>query len=138
MIRLATSLIALALSSQAPPPAQHRSLHLLFTTDEHGWLLPLKDDVAKVDRGGIINLFDDLTKKEGWPQKDMVLLSAGDMWTGPYESTVLEGAPMVAAMSRMGYGAAAVGNHEFDFGTRTIAERAKAATFPLLAANLVE
>ena len=129
----------------APAPTTtttKRALHVLLTADEHGWLLPLKDD--KGAHGGAIALFDRLTRVEGYApgavaRKDgWVLMSAGDMWTGPYESVVLEGAPMVAAMSRMGYAAAAVGNHEFDFGVRTIAERAKTATFPFLAANLVE
>ncbi|HEY4221566.1 MAG TPA: bifunctional UDP-sugar hydrolase/5'-nucleotidase [Myxococcota bacterium] len=133
--------LALALAAQAAPA--HHSLHILLTTDEHGWILPLADKPAGVDRGGVINLFDDLVTREGYDPKTaaahgFVLLSAGDMWTGPYESTVLEGAPMVAAMNRMGYRAAAVGNHEFDFGVRTISERAKSAQFPFLACNLVE
>ena len=124
--------------------AGKRALHLLLTTDEHGWLMPLTDKDAKIDRGGVVALFDRLTRVEGYSPSDTsrangwLLLSSGDMWTGPYESTVLEGAPMVAAMSHMNYAAAAVGNHEFDFGVRVIGERAKAARFPFLAANLVE
>lgn len=121
-----------------------RELHILLTTDEHGWLLPLKDEANHVERGGIVALYDRLTRVEGYAPgapsraEGFVLLSAGDMWTGPYESTVLEGAPMVNAMTHMGYAAAAIGNHEFDFGVRVLAERAKTARFPFLAANLVE
>jgi 5'-nucleotidase / UDP-sugar diphosphatase len=121
-----------------------RELRLLFTTDEHGWLLPLKDEDAQVERGGILALYDRLRRDEGYEPTPAaraagyVLLSAGDMWTGPYETTVLEGAPMVAAMGHMGYAGAALGNHEFDFGVRVLAERAKASPFPFLAANLVE
>jgi 2',3'-cyclic-nucleotide 2'-phosphodiesterase (5'-nucleotidase family) len=116
----------------------------LFTTDEHGWLLPLRDQEQKLDRGGVVALFDRFTRVEGYAPGDAarahgwLLVSAGDMWTGPYESTVLEGASMFAAMSHMGYAAAAVGNHEFDFGVHVLNERAKVAPFPFLAANLVE
>jgi 2',3'-cyclic-nucleotide 2'-phosphodiesterase (5'-nucleotidase family) len=133
-----------AATSTARAPDAPRNLHVLFTTDEHGWLLPLKDEKEGVQRGGIVALYERFTKNEGYApgqgarDAGYVLLSAGDNWTGPYETTVLEGAPMVAAMSEMGYAASAVGNHEFDFGVRTLAERAKAARFPLLAANLVE
>lgn len=128
----------------AAPASGPRELHILLTTDEHGWLLPLKDEASQVERGGIVALYDRLTRVEGYAPgassraDGFVLLSAGDMWTGPYESTLLEGAPMVSAMTHMGYAAAAVGNHEFDFGVRVLAERAKAAPFPFLAANLVE
>ncbi len=137
------ALLALLLAPAAPPPvgasaaSSRHALHLLLTTDEHGWLEPLKDNKAKVARGGVVNLYDTL-RAEGYPGAGFVLLSDGDMWTGPYESTVREGAPMVAAMSRMGYAAAAVGNHEFDFGVRALDQRAKASKFPFLAANLVE
>ncbi len=119
-------------------------LHLLFSTDEHGWLVPFNDKDAKVHRGGATAFFDRITHIEGYSpgqharEQGWLLLSAGDMWTGPYESTVLEGAPMVAAMSHMGYAASAVGNHEFDFGVRVIGERAKASRFPFLAANLLD
>lgn len=127
-----------------PVPEARRELHILLTTDEHGWLSPLKDEASSVERGGVVALFERLTRHEGYapgPEAraaGWLLLSAGDMWTGPYESTALEGAPMQRAMMRMGYAAAAVGNHEFDFGVRTLAERARTSPFPFLAANLVE
>jgi 2',3'-cyclic-nucleotide 2'-phosphodiesterase (5'-nucleotidase family) len=39
-------------------------------------------------------------------------------------------------MNEMGYRAAAVGNHEFDFGLETLTELAAAAEFPFLSANI--
>ncbi|MBI1946451.1 MAG: bifunctional metallophosphatase/5'-nucleotidase [Deltaproteobacteria bacterium] len=129
-----------------PPPRARGSgaLHLLITTDEHGWLQPLVDEERKETQGGVLALFDRLSRVEGYaPGPDALargylLLSTGDMWTGPYESTLLEGAPMVAAMNRMGYSAAAVGNHDFDFGVQKLGKNGAAARYPLLAANLVE
>jgi 2',3'-cyclic-nucleotide 2'-phosphodiesterase (5'-nucleotidase family) len=41
-------------------------------------------------------------------------------------------------MNLMGYQAAAVGNHEFDFGLDVLARHAKDAKFPFLSANLVK
>ncbi|MCC7070599.1 MAG: bifunctional metallophosphatase/5'-nucleotidase [Deltaproteobacteria bacterium] len=128
----------------ASPPAGAGELHLFITTDEHGWLAPLVDVAAQEERGGVVRLFDRLTRVEGYAAspkgraRGLVLLSTGDMWTGPYESTLVEGEPMVAAMNHMGYAAAAVGNHDFDFGVRKLAEHHASARFPFLAANLVE
>lgn len=131
----------------APPSALPKGsgqLHLLFTTDEHGWLSPLVDADTRKQRGGVVALYDQLQHVEGYGAdaarraQGWLLLSCGDMWTGPYETTLLEGAPMVAAMGHMGYAAASVGNHDFDFGVRTLSEHSSKARFPLLAANLVE
>ncbi len=137
-------------STPAPVPAKGAAatttdsgrrvdLHIVFTADEHGWVLPWKDKAAGQMRGGVHSLAATL-HAEGYHQgaAGWVLLSAGDMWTGPYESTVLEGAPMAATMKHLGYSAAAVGNHEFDFGTRVLAERQRGAGFPFLASNVIE
>jgi 5'-nucleotidase/UDP-sugar diphosphatase len=115
------------------------SLRVLLTSDEHGWLLPHTDKKAGIQRGGI-HAIAGAFRSEGYSADapSWLLLSSGDMWTGPYETTVLEGAPMTASMSHLGYNGAAVGNHEFDFGQRVVIERARAATFPFLAANLTE
>lgn len=132
-----------AAPSQAAPKGSG-ALHLLFTTDEHGWLAPLVDADTRKQRGGVVPLYDQLQRVEGYGTEaarraqGYLLLSCGDMWTGPYETTLLEGAPMVAAMGHMGYAAASVGNHDFDFGVRILSEHSSKAPFPLLAANLVE
>ena len=46
----------------------------------------------------------------------VVLLDAGDMFQGTLESNMNEGAAVVRAYNVLKYDAAAVGNHEFDFG----------------------
>lgn len=43
---------------------------------------------------------------------------------------------MAEVMNAMGYSAAAVGNHEFDFGLDVLKERADASTFPFVSANI--
>ncbi len=83
----------------------------------------------------------------------VLLVDGGDMWQGTLESNLNEGALMVEAFNALGYAAATIGNHEFDFGPAGIAavpskpgddprgnlkRRAKEAEFPLLAANLID
>ena len=82
-----------------------------------------------------------------------MLVDAGDMFQGTLESNIGEGAAVVRAYNVLRYDAAAIGNHEFDFGPvgpapapRTPADdprgalkaRAAEARFPFLAANLVD
>ncbi|OQX99007.1 MAG: hypothetical protein B6I20_10365 [Bacteroidetes bacterium 4572_117] len=45
---------------------------------------------------------------------------------------------MVEVMNKMGYDAAAIGNHEFDFKVDTLNKRLQQMNFPLLSANIVE
>jgi 5'-nucleotidase len=83
----------------------------------------------------------------------VLLVDAGDMFQGTMESNLGEGAAIVAGYNALGYTAAALGNHEFDFGPPgpahiparpdqdprgALKERAAAARFPFLAANLEE
>jgi 2',3'-cyclic-nucleotide 2'-phosphodiesterase/3'-nucleotidase len=65
-----------------------------------------------------------------------LILDNGDMWTGPVESTVLRGEPVVAAYNALGIAAANVANHEFDFGMKVLRSRASEADFPFLGANV--
>ncbi len=81
-----------------------------------------------------------------------MLLDGGDMFQGTLESNLTEGAAVVRAYNALGYDAAAIGNHEFDFGPvgpatsprapgddprGALKARAAEAHFPFLAANLI-
>jgi len=110
-----------------------RRLILLYTNDEHGWMEPYQDTagaagVARLWRGN-----EGLTA--GGP---FLVLSGGDMWTGPALSTALAGESMADVMNAMGYQAAALGNHDFDFGLSALRARAAQSSFPFLSANLRE
>ena len=118
------------------------------TNDVHGQLLPTED------RGGLVELSGYVAALRASGDADAVLLvDAGDMWQGTLESNLDEGASVTAAYEALGYAAAAIGNHEFDFGPAgraatsagrgddargALRARAADAAFPLLAANLVD
>ena len=106
---------------------------VLYTSDEHGWIEGSDDSDSAAELRGL------WAEREGLGTNDnLLILSGGDMWTGPAISTWAEGASTVDVMNTMGYHAAALGNHEFDFGTDVLEQRAGEAQFPFLAANLVE
>lgn len=65
-----------------------------------------------------------------------ILLSAGDVFQGTFYFNCYEGMADLALMNLMRYDAMAVGNHEFDRGVEPLRRFARAAQFPLLAANI--
>ena len=120
------------------------------TNDVHGELLP------QPGRGGLTTISGYVAALRATRANDgggVLLVDAGDMWQGTLESNLSEGASIVDAYNALGYAAAAIGNHEFDFGPAgelatpnsdaddprgALKRRAMEAEFPLLAANLID
>lgn len=106
-----------AVVSPTPPSKAESCLRVVSWNDLHGqleaedvWL-----DTGRVPAGGVVALADhvDAARKSGEP---VFVLDAGDLFTGPMESTLAEGAPVIAGYGVLGVDAATIGNHEFDFG----------------------
>ena len=126
------------------------TISLLGTNDVHGQLLP------EGDRGGLVAISAYVNALRAARDDDggaVLVIDAGDMWQGTLESNLVEGAAIVDAFNAIGFDAAAIGNHEFDFGpvgVRAVPEEAgddprgalklgaSRANFPLLAANLID
>ena len=112
-------------------PDDLRRLTILYTNDEHGWML------REGQNGGAAQLMNTWIEEEGYVEDGpFLILSGGDMWTGPAISTWFKGESMVDVMNSMNYDAAAIGNHEFDFNQLTLLERSQQANFPLLSSNM--
>ncbi|MFL5347219.1 MAG: bifunctional metallophosphatase/5'-nucleotidase [Hyalangium sp.] len=78
-------------------------------------------------------------KADGQPacaEDPTLVLATGDHWNGPAISSFFLGTPTADVMSRMGYAASALGNHELDFGREQFLKNANNGRFPFLAANL--
>jgi 2',3'-cyclic-nucleotide 2'-phosphodiesterase (5'-nucleotidase family) len=121
---------------QAPAPSDPvRTITIFYTSDEEGYLEPTRDRVKSA--GGSAQVMAALRRRGYLPGGGRsLLLSGGDMWTGPAISTWFQGESTVEVMNAMGYQAAAIGNHEFDFGQERLRTNSKAARFPFLSANL--
>ena len=105
------------------------TLTVVYTNDEHGWMAGEEEGQGAAELAGLW--------ATEFSESDIVLpISGGDNWTGPAISTWFEGESMVEAMNTMGYAAAVVGNHEFDFGLDGLAARTSQASFPYLGANI--
>lgn len=128
-------------ASQVPSPREV-TLSIVSTNDLHGRLsqLPLL--------GGYV---ENLRAERADGGGALLLLDAGDIFQGTLESNTNEGAAMVRAFHALGYDAATLGNHEFDFGPvgpaatpagpgddplGALKARVAQAQFPVLNANL--
>ncbi|MFS1524706.1 bifunctional UDP-sugar hydrolase/5'-nucleotidase UshA [Microbulbifer sp. 2304DJ12-6] len=67
-----------------------------------------------------------------------LLLSGGDVNTGVPESDMQDAEPDFKGMSRMGYDAMAVGNHEFDNPLEVIRKQQNWSSFDFLSANIYD
>ena len=67
--------------------------------------------------------------------EEYLLLDSGDFSNGTAEAKRSEGLKSVDLMNKLGYNAATVGNHEFDFKDKGVEPILKKAEFPILAAN---
>ena len=68
----------------------------------------------------------------------LLLLSGGDINTGVPESDLQDAEPDFKGMSKIGYDAMALGNHEFDNSLAVLKKQSKWANFPFLSANIVK
>ena len=118
-----------------------RTIVILATSDQHG----------HVDQAPRLGHYfaEERAKAPG----RVLVVDGGDMFQGTLVSNLHEGAAMVHALNALGYAAAAVGNHEFDFGPvgahstpstpdedprGALKQRMLEANFPMLSANVVD
>ena len=102
---------------------------VLHTNDLHGHIS------GGVDRYGGAARIGAYFRQVRAARSDVLVLDAGDCVAGTPVSTLFCGTPIFRVMSAMGYDAAVLGNHEFDYGWEHIRAFREAASFPLLAAN---
>jgi 5'-nucleotidase len=135
---LVLGLAATLIASQVSPATE--TITILHTNDMHGYIEPevIRVGGKSFESGGMANLAGLVASIRAKDPIHTLILDAGDIWQGTFISNQSKGEIMVAAMNSMKYDAAAPGNHDFDFGQDVLRARADQATFPFLAANLVE
>src|SRR5688572_490763 len=129
-------------SAPSGPPAA-AELVVAATTDIHGrvrgWNYDLNTPDPAVGLARAATIVDSLRDAT---HGRVLLVDAGDIIQGNALGFVAARVspadavhPVMAAMNAMRYDAAAVGNHEFNYGVPFLERTASQAQFPLLAAN---
>jgi 5'-nucleotidase len=149
MRRGAWTLVVLVLLAGAPAQAAPVHATILAINDLHGNLEPPPGGVRVADpahpgkrvtiaAGGVARMAT-LLKQLRARHPGAAFVAAGDLiGASPLLSGLFHDEPTVAALSRMGLEASAVGNHEFDAGAAALLRLQKGARFHYLAANVVK
>ena len=110
-------------------------LTVMHTNDMHCHLDPFPADHAEYPgKGGLVRIASMVNqcRKEN---PNLLLLDAGDMFQGTPYFNYFKGNLIVKVMSKMGYDAGTIGNHEFDNGMGDILSAINNANFPLISSN---
>lgn len=126
------------------PPPDGMTLRILATSDLHMHLLPydyLADRPS--DRIGLARTASLIEARRTGPHASILLDNGDFLQGGPMGDLVARRSgtfagthPAIAAMNALGYDAAALGNHDFNFGLPFLRRAVARARFPMLAANL--
>ncbi len=114
---------------------QRYKLTILHTNDVHSRLDPFPMDGSRLQGLGGVTRRAALIQKIRQQEPQVLLLDAGDMLQGTPYFNVFEGAPEFTSMSRMGYDAGILGNHDFDGGLGLLDKQWHLLDFPILNAN---
>ena len=136
MIRLFMTL-ALTAALATGAGARGRKITILHTNDTHSCIYPLNRHLADTllaGRGGFVRRAE-MVRQERRKEPELLLLDSGDFSQGSTYYTLYKGDVEVGLMNLMGYDAATLGNHEFDYGVDNLARLARKAEFPIVCAN---
>jgi 2',3'-cyclic-nucleotide 2'-phosphodiesterase (5'-nucleotidase family) len=112
---------------------------VLTTHDFHGTLQPRVYDWSDGRPvGGIGVVKTVMDRAEAECACPTFRFDGGDQMQGSLSSNLTYGATVVTAFNILGIDAAAVGNHELDWGVDTLLARQREASYPWLAANVFE
>ena len=137
--------LLLACRHPVPPPSGAKSptLRIVAINDFHGALYETVDPRRPGRAAGglpwLVAAVNELRRED----PDLLLLDAGDQFQGSWPVNASKGLGAVHAMNLLGIDAAAVGNHEFDYGnldgtpgTGAFEAAAGDADYPFLSANI--
>jgi 2',3'-cyclic-nucleotide 2'-phosphodiesterase (5'-nucleotidase family) len=122
--------LALALLFCASAPGEVRPLTILHLNDIHAHISPSDQGL-----GGFACLAT-VIRRERANCPECILLSAGDLVQGTPVSTIFHGLPVFEVANLLGFDAATLGNHDFDYGWMQARKFIETANYPLVSANV--
>ena len=114
-----------------------KQIVILHTNDTHSTIEPVSKYSKVKEAAGKAGCVRRATmvKQLREQNPDILLFDSGDFSQGSTFYTMYKGDVEVVLMNIMGYDAATIGNHEFDFGLDNLARLARQAKFPIVCSN---
>jgi 2',3'-cyclic-nucleotide 2'-phosphodiesterase/3'-nucleotidase/5'-nucleotidase len=125
-------------AAKALKPVLFDLIDILTTNDIHGHIEVGYDKKRKADQGGIETLGGIIDDFRSVNPNGTVVVDGGDAWQGTLISNTTNGQSVMDSMAQIQYDAAAIGNHEFDFGRDVLIDNIKKAKFPIMGANIYD
>lgn len=121
------------LEAQASP-----TLRVIGTNDFHGALEARRDPTGRLWGGGaaLAGAIAHARAECVAPACYSILVDAGDEFQGQAASTLARGQPVSEIFNHIGYDAAALGNHDLDWGRGVLRARMAQEHYPVLSANI--
>jgi len=110
-------------------------LTVMHTNDMHCHIDPFPSDHAEFPGKGGLTRIASIISQARKENPNLLLLDAGDMFQGTPYFNYFKGDLIIKIMSKMGYDAGTIGNHEFDNGLDDILSAFKFANFPIISSN---
>lgn len=114
---------------------RERRLTVLHTNDLHSRLEPFPENSGSLSGLGGAAARAALIREIREKEPHVLLVDAGDIFQGTPYFNLYHGEPEIKLMSRMGYDAVTMGNHDFDAGVEGFARQLAHATFPVVISN---
>lgn len=132
-----------------PKEAANRCVTIVTTNDVHGTVEAKSYEAGphRVEGGGLLLLSGVVEAIRETSPNPVLLLDAGDIYQGTLVSNHSYGESIIALYNEIGFDAAVLGNHEFDFGDggdgsgdelAVVKKRVAQASFPFVAANVYD
>ena len=137
MKRIHLMILIALLSGLTVEAKKQKQLVILHTNDTHSCVMPLNENLDNKDlagRGGFLRRVN-MVKEQRQQHPSLLLIDSGDFSQGSGYYTLFKGEVEIGLMNVMGYDAATIGNHEFDFGLDNMAKLFKQANFPIICSN---
>ncbi len=137
VVRLVMGLLPFYLFTFLPLNAEakkDKQLVIIHTNDTHSTIFPLNENIDNKDiagRGGFLRRVN-MVKEQREQHPNLLLIDSGDFSQGSGYYTLFKGEVEIKLMNQMGYDAATIGNHEFDFGLDNMARIFQMANFPIV------
>jgi 2',3'-cyclic-nucleotide 2'-phosphodiesterase (5'-nucleotidase family) len=126
----------------SPAPAVREMVVVMGTTDIHGWVVPHDYYTGEETAFGLSRLAPVIDSIRGVYPGRTALVDSGDLLQGNPLAFVFsqlsdgESHPVVRAMDLLEYDAAALGNHEFNFGIEQLERAIGGAQTPFISGNI--
>jgi 2',3'-cyclic-nucleotide 2'-phosphodiesterase/3'-nucleotidase/5'-nucleotidase len=125
-------------AAKALKPILFTKIDILTTNDIHGKIEVGFDKNRNQAQGGMATIAGIINDFRAVNKGGTVVVDGGDAWQGTLISNMVNGKSVVDTMGEIEYDAAAIGNHEFDFGRDVLIENIKYAKFPIMGANIID